>query len=449
MAVAAVPSYMGCDFTDAPPGHHFGLYFDVWDQHWKIPDKEKHGALKRVTALNDTSRTLLNGLRSRQKALADTIGDSVWRWPARSIAPFMTGLGNEHPLENGFSFLTPYGLPYLPGSGVKGVLRRAAEELTLGLYDGDTGGWDVVSLWWLFGFEPNSVYLTGPSDRMPPTQREEAQHWQDAYRNPATRDAIPHDRLEALIEATLNGEQRRRYREQPFLLLDELLDNQKLRDELRNRGALMFWDVIPESASGKLAVDIMTPHYGDYYQGDATPHDSGQPNPILFLTIPPGSCFEFFVQCDPAALPASLKNSWPILLKAAFQLAFEWLGFGAKTAVGYGAMQLDEEAESRRVEAQQKREDEVAKAAMSMEQRAIDELNGWFNEDKQASKKEPGGRLANRLNELLKEALPWPVEERKDLAKLAEEIYGYLGWGNSKKKQERKSRIRKLMEGSP
>ncbi len=211
----------------------------------------------------------------------------------------------------------------------------------------------------------------------------------------------------------------------------------------------MFWDVIPESASGKLAVDIMTPHYGDYYQGDATPHDSGQPNPILFLTIPPGSCFEFFVQCDPAALPASLKNSWPILLKAAFQLAFEWLGFGAKTAVGYGAMQLDEEAESRRVEAQQKREDEVAKAAMTMEQRAIDELNGWFNEDKQASKKEPGGRLANRLNELLKEALPWPVEERKDLAKLAEEIYGYLGWGNSKKKQERKSRIRKLMEGSP
>ena len=386
MAVAAVPNYMGCDFTDAPPGHRFGLYFDAWDQHWKIPDTEKREALKRVTTLHGTTQNLLNGLRNRQRTLADVLSDLVWRLPAQSIAPFMTGLGNEHPLENGFSFLNPYGLPYLPGSGVKGVLRRAAEELTLGLYD-DTGGWDVVSLWWLFGFEPNSVYLTGPSDRMPPAQREEAQRWQDAYRNPETRDVVPRDRLEALIEATLNGEQRRRYREQPFLLLDELIVSQKLRDELRNRGALMFWDVIPEPAGGKLAVDIMTPHYGDYYQGNDTPHDSGQPNPILFLTIPPGSRFEFFVQCDPTALPASLKNSWPILLEAAFQHAFDWLGFGAKTAVGYGQFPSDalEKASAEREAATRRRQEAAAKAraeaerlaklaAMSPLDRAIEEI---------------------------------------------------------------------------
>lgn len=368
MAVAAVPNYMGCDFTDVPPGHRFGLYFDAWDQHWKIPDTEKREALKRVTTLNGTTQNLLNGLRNRQRALADVLSDLVWRLPAQSIAPFMTGLGNEHPLENGFSFLNPYGLPYLPGSGVKGVLRRAAEELALGFY-GDTGGWDIVSLWWLFGFEPNSIYLTGPSDRMPPAQREEAQRWQDAYRDPETRDAVPRDRLEALIEATLNGKQRRRYREQPFLLLAELMDSQKLRDELRNRGALMFWDVMPEPASGKLAVDIMTPHYGDYYQGNATPHDSGQPNPILFLTIPPGSHFEFFVQCDPAVLPASLKNSWPILLEAAFQHAFDWLGFGAKTAVGYGQFPRNalEKARAEREAAARRRREAEADARMEAE----------------------------------------------------------------------------------
>jgi len=28
MTVAAVPNYMGNSFTDAPPGHRFGLYFD-------------------------------------------------------------------------------------------------------------------------------------------------------------------------------------------------------------------------------------------------------------------------------------------------------------------------------------------------------------------------------------------------------------------------------------
>jgi CRISPR-associated protein Cmr6 len=387
MGIAAVPRYLGQDFSGAPPGHRFGLYFPYWrDTTWEADSNQKITALKQVIGLDQGCQRQIKALRQRQAALAECCAPGILTLPAISTAPFMTGTGMEHPLENGFSFLNPYGVPYLPGSGVKGVLRRAAEELALGFY-GDTGGWDIVSLWWLFGFEPNSVYLIGPSDRMPPAQREEAQRWQDAYRNPETRDAVPHDRLEALIEATLNGEQRRRYREQPFLLLDELMASQKLRDELRNRGALMFWDVMPEPAGGKLAVDIMTPHYGDYYQGNATPHDSGQPNPILFLTVPPGSSFEFFVQCDPAALPESLKGSWQILLEAAFRHAFEWLGFGAKTAVGYGQFPSDalEKARTKREEAARKRQEAMAKeraeaerqkklAAMSPLDRAIEEI---------------------------------------------------------------------------
>ena len=228
----------------------------------------------------------------------------------------MTGLGNEHPLENGFAFLNPYGLPYLPGSGVKGVLRRAAENLVCGDY-GDAQGWSQQIIDALFGRE------------------------------------------------TASG------------------DN----ETSRNRGALMFWDVIPEPAGGQLAVDIMTPHYGDYYQGNATPHDSGQPNPILFLTVPPNSSFEFFVQCDLAALPESLKNAWQTLLESAFRHAFDWLGFGAKTAVGYGQFPSDalEKARTKREEAARKRQEAMAKeraeaerqkklAAMSPLDRAIEEI---------------------------------------------------------------------------
>ncbi|MFZ1640083.1 MAG: type III-B CRISPR module RAMP protein Cmr6 [Candidatus Contendobacter sp.] len=386
MGIAAVPRYLGQNFTGAPPGHRFGLYFSYWqDATWEAESKQKTAALKQVI-LDQDCQEQIKALHQRQAALADCCAPEILTLPAISTAPFMTGTGMEHPLENGFAFLNPYGLPYLPGSGVKGVLRRAAEELALGFY-GDTGGWDIVSLWWLFGFEPSSVYLIGPSDRMPPAQREEAQRWQDAYRNPETRDAVPRDRLEALIEVTLNGEQRRRYREQPFLLLDELMASQKLRDELRNRGALMFWDVIPKPAGGKLAVDIMTPHYGDYYQGSTTPHDSGQPNPIPFLAIPPGSPFTFHVQCNLALLHKTLRDSWQILLEAAFRHAFDWLGFGAKTAVGYGQFSSDalEKAKAEREAAVQRRQEEAAKeraeverleklAAMSPLDRAIEEV---------------------------------------------------------------------------
>jgi CRISPR-associated protein Cmr6 len=109
------------------------------------------------------------------------------------------------------------------------------------------------------------------------------------------------------------------------------------------RGVLSFWDVVPQITGGKLHVEVMTPHQAHYYQHGQSPHDSGQPNPILFLTVPPGSKFEFHVVCDLPALrrlaaPLAEAGRWKELLQAAFEHAFTWLGFGAKTAVGYGAM---------------------------------------------------------------------------------------------------------------
>jgi CRISPR-associated protein Csm5 len=105
------------------------------------------------------------------------------------------------------------------------------------------------------------------------------------------------------------------------------------------------------------------------------------------------------------------------------------------------------ETEARRkADEQEARQQAAAEAALSLEQKASAELRRWFDEDRAARRKEPGGRLANRLNELLKEGLSWPAAEREDLAKLAEAIYGYLDWGSGKKKQERKARIQQLRE---
>ena len=40
---------------------------------------------------------------------------------------FITGLGNPHPLENGFTWHHTLGTPYLPGSAVKGLVRAVIE----------------------------------------------------------------------------------------------------------------------------------------------------------------------------------------------------------------------------------------------------------------------------------------------------------------------------------
>lgn len=43
--------------------------------------------------------------------------------------PLVTGVGAEHPLENGFTFHPVLGVPWVPGSAVKGLARAAGQML--------------------------------------------------------------------------------------------------------------------------------------------------------------------------------------------------------------------------------------------------------------------------------------------------------------------------------
>lgn len=267
MAQAAVPKYLGNEFDSVSPGQRFQLFIGMYKTNWELDKDNKREALKQVLALRDHSDTL-KALLARQSSLADAQPvNSMLTVPARSSAPFSTGLGYEHPTENGFAFLSPYGLPYLAGSSVKGVLRKAAQELAEGLF-GATEGWTCPVIDALFGTEGDTGH---------------------------------------------------------------------------NRGALTFWDVLPQPAGDSLSIEVMTPHQTSYYEGKSSPHDSGNPIPIYFLAVPAGSSFQFNVQCNRALLfhlDATLltEDRWKLLMDAAFRHAFDWLGFGAKTAVGYGAM---------------------------------------------------------------------------------------------------------------
>lgn len=289
---AYIPSHSPVAFSDAAPGHKFlgylrnsqgagGEAFTAYKGKARVardvpngPEKraandrlkqEFDGVLNEVCGLPTSSKDQIKAIRSRQQALHTHHGASGYRISTTSSAPFATGLGNEHPIENGFAFLTPYGLPYLAGSGVKGILRRAMQEL---LEDGTEGFSDEAI---------NSLF--GPE--------------------------------------TVN------------------------KPEDARRGALDFWDVFPNPAGGRLVVEIMTPHFGKYYQGNDTPHDSGQPVPVSFLAVPAKSDFDFHVVCHSSRLPAQLQNQWRSLLDQAFAHAFGWVGFGAKTSVGYGAMDAE------------------------------------------------------------------------------------------------------------
>jgi CRISPR-associated protein Csm5 len=82
---------------------------------------------------------------------------------------------------------------------------------------------------------------------------------------------------------------------------------------------------------------------------------------------------------------------------------------------------------------------------LSPEGRKLEALRALLARDRAQGNKQPGGELAGNLVGLLKEAAQdWPPSECHDLADLAEQVYAFIGWPKSKKKQERQAQISAL-----
>lgn len=405
MPISATPAYLGKDFSHASPGLRFGMYLPLWGvnertgellwstadigyevrgpqrQEREVKKENKTFALQQACRLTADDKKVMQALAARQSHSASTCPDLL-TLDATATAPFSTGLGNEHPLENGFAFLNPFGLPYLPGSGIKGVLRQAARELASGEW-GDTHGW--------------------------------------------TKD-------------TVHVLERKGGKNIELSVLDVLFGRESDDGDIDHvRGALCFWDAIPQIKGDALAVDIMTPHQSHYYQqrqhrksGDSTsPHDSGQPNPISFLTLPPGTGFAFHVQCDAVHLhrlapDLAHDQRWRALLTAAFAHAFDWLGFGAKTRVGYGAMVMDERAQRRRIEAEQLAAQAAHMASLSPAQQRIEAFVAELrakHEQFPSFKEKPNAAFHNKARELAKaahEGADWSADDKRAAAEAIE-----------------------------
>lgn len=180
---------------------------------------------------------------------------------------FATGLGRNHPVENGFAWHHVLGVPYLPGSSVKGMVRAWAEM-----------------------------------NAQNQTEKDEIREIFGPKADPSHRNN------DACV------------------------------------GTVVFLDALPIS-SVRLKADIMTPHYGPYYQSEGhleAPADWHSPIPIPFLTVAPDQAFCF------AVLPRRGNGNEDCQKVAAWLTeALAWQGAGAKTAVGYGRFEPDAQAQER------------------------------------------------------------------------------------------------------
>ncbi len=234
-------------------------------------EKAKEYILKRYNALvlnNNTISNMLMRIHQAQEAAAKNYGAKylplVFR--ARLISRLITGLGQTHPTETGMVLDHNLGIPYIPASSIKGLVR-AGRRLNLGLSD-------------------------------------------EKKDNDSS----------TLIPAMFGGQ--------------------------NEMGKVIFLDAYPEDVPD-LELDIMTPHYSDYYKekDPEWPGDWMTPTPIKFLTVSAGTVFIFRALIDKAV---NLKSEGTLFkeVESAFVTTLTVEGVGAKTSVGYGRFKILEETGS-------------------------------------------------------------------------------------------------------
>ncbi len=258
-----------------------GLIFERFAPDWEGQATIKKDGLEVVRkAAERVDKALLTAWNLRWEA---AIGYAQAKpFTLKTDWRFIAGLGSKGPLEVGFTFHR-YGFPILPGSSVKGVARA----------------WGLLTI----------------------------------------AEALKTDQLNAL-DTALSEDEPEKYQEK---LLHQHWQETALMQQFRRifgttgtAGGAVFFDALPMKPP-TLEMDIMNPHYPDYYQdqnGRVPPTDWQNPKPVYFLTVAPQTEFRFAVgwRGQPDKEAQASAQEWLIY-------GLTKLGAGSKTSAGYGYFQ--------------------------------------------------------------------------------------------------------------
>lgn len=229
------------------------------------------------------------------------------------------------------------GVPYIPGSAVKGCARHHAIWTLSHESDSAKVARQLVDLCLIFGY--------GDSEWKPGRDQKKGHSHSDFW-----LAMVPLENAGEEYDAERN-ERWEHITETAESLIRTSLGVEKFPRQLG--GAVAFLPSYPDKDPG-IDLDILTCHHPKYYAGEkllAT--DDEDPNPVVFPVVAKGGIYRF------SLLPCQ-RFCTNTLLKIASGYLSEGLqifGIGAKTNAGYGWFSIDQAAALREAE---KREQEIA-----------------------------------------------------------------------------------------
>ena len=216
-------------------------------------------------------------------------------------------------------------------------------------------------------------------------------------------------------------------------------------------GCVIFHDALwipPSGGEDKdklpLDLDVMTVHHRGYYgtHGQEPPADSDDPNPVSFVTA--HGKYLIALEGPPA---------WTDAAMSLLQRALAEMGIGAKTAAGYGRLDLnynspaeaERQARERAAEEFRKARERAAEEARKARERAAEKIVHI----KKDIAKLKGSNANSEVPHLIAQIKSLPAEEQ---ARLAQECIRQLGGDHKKARKDGKSwalELDKLREDQP
>ncbi|MCM8816030.1 MAG: type III-B CRISPR module RAMP protein Cmr6 [Candidatus Omnitrophica bacterium] len=249
-------------------------YINEWNidnNQYNIESKQIGFYLEKITKASQISKNIYPDFLKRwELLLKETKATAI---KAKVEWRLVVGLGSGFLLDRSMTVHHILGFPFIPGSALKGVLR--------------------------------TYYLEKNREPLIKKMNEE---------NEKLKDQGKREKLYKSTELDIFAQEK----DEIFI---KIFGNQK------TKGKIIFFDAYP-TRFPELELDIMNPHYPDYYTGTTPPADWQTPSPIKFLTVKKDTEFIFaFRTCY-----EDIKNEVRNLIEE----SLSDIGIGAKTSVGYG-----------------------------------------------------------------------------------------------------------------
>ena len=402
------------------PPDNFNLYFNKYrelDDNGKVKSLPDHIDFKfNEVYINEIKERQLRILTVYKKLGYDILllqGVVDWK--------MVVGLGHPHVAESSMTLHHIYGIPYIPGSALKGIMRHS--------YIGDIFEKSEID-----DFE--QILVLEKILENSNIEKDKNIAFNDFVKNYTVK--VKRDKEEHKIIPTKK-------------MYDFFLNNtvsiknyQTLFGTQDNVGNIMFLDAFPLSLNDKnLENDVMTNHYEPYYSDNdnrTPPADYFNPVPIKFLTVK-NTNFQFGlilksnIGMDISEIKSLISNT------------LENYGVGAKTAVGYGYFKnLEDQTKviHERIEREQQQKEAI------IEEKKLENMTE-IERECYLLKKMPYNEAEPKSFELYKKIDAVEMNEKIIIAKTLKEVWQNIGkWETkaiSKKQKIKVAKIKSILEG--